>query len=214
MDNFVAYEKALALLSENRFAEAYSLFRQCVGIDGISQADLLFNCGWCLENIGNSRKQTSSYYLSSYTSAQRDELKLHAGFRYSWVLIEEKKYSEAQSFLSKILAETKLALTESPMLRNVAYWFAVCLELEGRYLDAIDNYHKVESFNGEGLALEAQYRKIICLNQVGKLEAALQSADEFLSLPSLSGDEGLRQSELIRIVAHEKSQIERAFAEA
>jgi hypothetical protein len=64
------------------------------------------------------------------------------------------------------------------------------------------------------LALEAQFRKIICLNQIGNLEAALQSIDAFLNSPTLSGDDELRQSELIRLVVDEKSQIQRALTEA
>jgi tetratricopeptide (TPR) repeat protein len=214
MNNLTSYQQAVALLNENRFSDAFSLFKQCIGINGISQPDVLFNCGWCLENMGNSRKQALSYYLSSYRSAQRDELKFHAGFRYSWLLIEEKKYPKAQAFLSKILAETKLSVAESLVLRHAVYWFAFCLELEGRFLDAIDYYRKVEKFNGEGLALEAQFRKIICLNQVGNLEAALQGIDAFLHSPTLSGDAGFRQSELIRLVVDQKFQIERALTEA
>lgn len=214
MNNLILYEQAVAFLNENRFSDAFSLFKQCIGIDGISQPDVLFNCGWCLENMGNSRKQALSYYLSSYSSAQHDELKFHAGFRYCWILIEEKKYSKAQTFLSSILTETKLCLAESLVLRHAVYWYAFCLELDSRFLDAIDYYRKVETFNGEGLALEAQFRKIICLNQIGNLEAALQSIDEFLNLPTLSGDDELRQSELIRLVVDEKSQIQRALTEA
>ena len=214
MNNLTWYEQAVALLNENRFSDAFPLFKQCIGIDGISQPDVLFNCGWCLENTGNSRKQALNYYLSSYTAAQRDELKFHAGFRYSWLLIEEKKYSKAQAFLSKILAETKLSVAKSLILRHAVYWFAFCLELEGRFLDAIDYYSQVETVNGEGLALEAQFRKISCLNQVGNLEAALQGIDAFLNAPTLSDDEGLRQSELIRLLIDEKSQIERALTEA
>ncbi len=214
MNNLTLYEQAVALLNENRFSDAFPLFKQCIGIDEASQPDVLFNCGWCLENIGNSQKQALNYYLFSYTAAQRDELKFHAGFRYSWLLIEEKKYPKAQAFLSKILAETKLSVAESLILRHAVYWFAFCLELESRFLDAIDYYRKVEAFNGEGLALEAQFRKIICLNQVGNLEAALQGIDAFLNSPTLSGDEGLRQSELIRLVVDEKSQIQRALTEA
>jgi tetratricopeptide (TPR) repeat protein len=214
MNNLILYEQAVALLNENRFSDAFLLFKQCIGIDEISQPDVLFNCGWCLENMGNSRKQALSYYLSSHRSAQRDELKFHAGFRYSWLLIEEKKYPKAQVFLSTILAETKLSVAQSLLLRHAVYWYAFCLELDGRFLDAIDYYRKVEIFNGEGLALEAQFRKIICLNQVGNLEVALQGIDTFLNSPTLSGDEGLRQSELIRLVVDEKSQIELALTEA
>ncbi|MCX7066423.1 MAG: hypothetical protein NTW85_01805 [Methylococcales bacterium] len=214
MSDLTLYEQAVAFLNEKRFSEAFPLLKQCISIDGISQPDVLFNCGWCLENTENSRKQALDYYLSSYSSAQRDELKFHAGFRYSWILIEEKEYSNAQAFLSNILAETKLCLADSLILRHAVYWFAFCLELECRFLDAIDYYRKVEIVNGEGLALEAQFRKIICLNQVGNLEAALQSIDAFLNAPTLSGDDRLRQSELIRLVVDEKSQIERALTEA
>jgi tetratricopeptide (TPR) repeat protein len=214
MSNLTWYEQAVALLNENRFSDAFPLFKQCIGINGISQPDVLFNCGWCLENIGNSREQALAYYLSSYNSAQIDEHKFHAGFRYSWLLIEEKEYAKAQAFLSKILAETQLCLTESLILRHAIYWFAFCLELDNRFLDAIDYYHKVEAFNGEGLALEAQFRKIVCLNQIGHLEAALQSIEVFLNSPTLLGHDGLRQAELTRLVVEEKSQIERALAEA
>jgi tetratricopeptide (TPR) repeat protein len=214
MSDLTLYAQAVEFLNENRFSEAFPLFKHCVGIDGISQSDVLFNCAWCLENTGNSEKQALAYYLSSYRSAQRDELKFHAGFRYAWLLIEEKEYAKAQMFLSTILAETKLSLTESLILRHAVYWFAFCLELECRFLDAIEYYRKVAIFNGEGLALEAQFRKIICLNQVGNLEAALQSIDEFLNYPILSGNDRLRQAELIRLVVDEKSQIERAFTEA
>jgi tetratricopeptide (TPR) repeat protein len=214
MDNLTLYEQAVVFLNENRFSEAFSLFKQSIDIDTVNQSDALFNCGWCLENLGNSRKQALDYYLSSYDSAQRDELKFHAGFRYSWILIEEKSYSKAQEFLSKILAETRLSFMESLILRHAVYWFAFCLELDCRFLDAIEQYCKVETFNGEGLALEAQFRKIICLNQVGNLEAALQSIEVFLNSPTLSGDDGIRQSVLTRLVEEEKSQIERALTEA
>lgn len=214
MDNLVAYKQALALLSENRFDEAYSLFSQCLGIEEISQPDLLFNCGWCLENIGIKRNQVLKYYLSSYESAQRDELRLNAGFRYSWLLINDKNYTKALPFLSKIQAETKIALNESLLLRHATYWLAVCLEHEGKFLAAIDFYSKFDQFNNESLALEARYRKIICLNQVGKLESALQCADEFLSISALPDIEEIRQTELAKLVLIEKSQIERALAEA
>jgi tetratricopeptide (TPR) repeat protein len=214
MSNLTSYQQAVALLNERQFSEAFLLFKQCIGADGISQPDVLFNCGWCLENIGNNRKQVLDYYLSSYTTAQRDELKFHAGFRYSWILIEEKEYAKAQNFLSKILPETNLSLDESLLLRHAVYWFAFCLELDGRFLDAIEHYCQVETFNGEGLALEAQFRKIMCLNQIGNLETALQNVEVFLNLPTLSGDDGIRQSELTRLVEEEKYQIERALTEA
>ena len=214
MDNLTLYEQAVAFLNENRFSEAFPLFKHCADIDTVNQSDALFNCGWCLENIGNNQEQVLAYYLSSYDSAQRDELKFHAGFRYSWRLIEEKSYSKAQEFLSKILAETRLSLTESLILRHAVYWFAFCLELDGRFLDAIEQYCKVETFNGEGLALEAKFRKIICLNQVGNLDGALQDIEAFLNSPTLSGDDGIRQSELARLVEEEKFQIERALTEA
>lgn len=100
------------------------------------------------------------------------------------------------------------------ILRHAIYWYAFCLELDGRFLDAIDYYRKVDAFNGEGLALEVQFRKIICLNQVGNLEVALQATHEFLNFPTLLGADGVRQAELNRLVMDEKLQLERALTEA
>ena len=106
MDQLALYEDAVMNLSEKRFAEAYALFKQCLGVKEIDQANVLFNCGWCLENTGRKQEETFNYYLASYRIADHNELKLNAGFRYSWLLIEENNYSQAQAFLSKIIAET------------------------------------------------------------------------------------------------------------
>ena len=89
-------------------------------------------------------------------------------------------------------------MTESVIFRYAIYWFGVCLEHEGRYLGAIDNYCKLRPFTEEGLTLEARYREIICLIQVGKLLEALKNADDFLQLKPLPGSEGQRQAELIK----------------
>lgn len=67
---------------------------------------------------------------------------------------------------------------QDEIYRNAAYWLAVCLEAQGRYLKALEYYHIVQEISPL-LNPESRIREINCLNRIGMFEKALEVCRSF-----------------------------------
>jgi len=92
-----------------------------------------------------------------------------------------------------------------------AFWYAVCLESQGWYIEAIRWYRLVRLVSPH-LDPESRLRELACLNRVGSFHEALGLCRTFDSPPPIGFDER-RYHELQAVVSGEKTLLERCVAD-
>lgn len=194
------------------FKSAYQLYLECLIDKNLDYGDILFKCGWCLENISDSEiALIVSYYLKAGAVSKKVDCRINSFFRAGWVLMQSGKNAEAiKSFKYSI----QIGHTEANfglIYQDSMYWCAVCLEAESRYLDAICLYRTVGEMSQQ-LNPESRYREIICLTKVGKYYEAIELSNSFTS-PVPQGFSQARYDELLKLVEKERIMLKRCNEE-
>ncbi|MBT8386490.1 MAG: hypothetical protein KJO12_03685, partial [Ignavibacteria bacterium] len=166
------YEQALKLENEGRFLAAFPLFKECLDDRNYDYGDILFHCGWCVENTKIADKQLAiHYYLESAKLSSNPVCVMNSNFRAGWIQMHLKNYSNAVE-LYKNSIETGHSEGEfNSIYSNALYWCAVSLEANKRFLDAINLYRAVSGISEE-LNPESRYREIVSLVSIGKYSEA------------------------------------------
>jgi tetratricopeptide (TPR) repeat protein len=208
MVSILHYERALAHEQQGEFAQALALYQTCLCHETDDPGDLLFKWGWCLEHAHHVNNPTHVEALAYYTQAvevsRTPATTLNSLFRAGWVLIQEQRWREAAQFLRKAIDEAELLELRDALYAHAVYWYAVCLETQGRFIDALDWYRLTQVLAPE-LQPESSFREILCLEQIGAYHEALHRCSAFHANPPVDFD-AERYAELFSLV-HRKKEI-------
>ncbi len=177
MGNDTLFHQALTLEHEGRFAEALKLFERCCADPAFDQGDLLFHCAWCLENSKDQQQAVMMYEKASAVT-RIPSVRLNGYFRIGWVLMHEKEYVHAADAFRNAADYGDLVRMYNETYMHAIFWYAHCLELMGRYLEALPWYRKVQSLCAH-LEPESRLRQIMCLNHIGQFDEALNVCRTF-----------------------------------
>lgn len=170
----------------------------------VDKADLYFHLAWCSEQEDSSNtEQTIDYYKQCIENTESSALAGNANFRIAWVLMHNNDYQNAQIYFHDAIH--CLEQEQNNIYFDAIYWYAVCLERHGRYLEALKYYQSLD--NQPELMFESFYRQIICCNHVGDFEAALQICDRFFTKNMAEIVDKNRYAELEKMVQTEKDSL-------
>jgi tetratricopeptide (TPR) repeat protein len=198
------YQLACRFEESGMFKAAFSIFRECLEDSTIEQGDLMFKCGWCLENIEDSDRNISiSYYFNAGRRATDSVCRMNGFFRAGWLLMHFNRNEEAIEAFAKSIQIGDANCVYNSIYREAMYWCAASLERENQILKAIQLY-KTVSLQSHLLKPESQYREIRCNVAVGRYYEALQLCKRFDQKPpaEFSTD---RYSELKELVKKEQT---------
>ena len=87
--------------------------------------------------------------------------------------MQEKEYSKAGELFKRTIDNAKSTNVMNETYRHATYWYAVCAEIQGRYIEAVDWYRLLEA-TAPILRPESYLREIVCLIRIGSYEEALK----------------------------------------
>ena len=171
----VAYE----LEQEQRYGEALEIFQRIRRNGGVDTGDALFHCGWCLEQLAEAnRGRALKYYRRASLCLTASPALVNSFFRIGWLSFHDKKYAEAASSFRRAIDVAEGINLQTDLYHNSVYWFAVSLESDGLFLEALKWYQLVMQL-APLFEPEAHYREICCLNQIGAFKEALVACQVF-----------------------------------
>jgi len=207
MDVKSTYEQALHAEREEKFAEAYTLFLACAGQPDCDAGEIAFHSGWCLEQLPHGdHNEVVRLYRKAAHAAATPSCKMNSLFRAGWVLMHEKEHAKAADLFRQTIEYCAFVGMEVETYHQAMFWYAVCLEARSWYLDALKWYRRVESL-ASSLNPESRYRQIICLNQIGLYEEAINVCQSFERL-SPTGSNSDRYRELQFLARHERDLLQ------
>ncbi len=199
----VTYESALKLESEKQFEQAFHQFEKLLFSTNVDRGDVLFHCGWCLENAPELDSKLAVFcYQEAAEVAAIALCRMNSSFRAGWLLMHEKNYREADKWFSNAIAIQCKTPASELIYTDSLYWLAVCKESQQRYFDALDSYREVAEIAPQ-MAPESWYRQIQCLNKIGNFEQALEVCSFFAQSPPQGFDHN-RYRDLQKLVATER----------
>jgi len=177
-----------------------------------ASAQALFDAAWQLE-LAVREDEARPLYLAAIEQSADPALQLEAEFRLGWIALQAGLTRDAGLRLARAVVLARCHELTGPTASHARYWHAVCVEADGRLLDAASLYLQVIDEGDPHLWHEAAYRRLACLAQVGDLSAALRAARHLLACERPVNDAG-RLVALRQCARDEQSQIERALAAA
>lgn len=205
-----SFRMALDCLERNQPLRALALFESLSGSAGLDPANLRFHCGWSAELAGRE-EDAVGHYRQAAALAAAPELHVHARFREGWIRYCQHKLAAARMALEQATELAAAHGISNAVTSHAEYWYAVCLEQDGRILDAVRHYRRVLA--GEDLRLEAAYREIACLIAVGRYREAVTACDAFLEFAPAK-EAPARHHELVALVRDERMSLEASLAHA
>ena len=170
----------------------------------VDKANLYFHLAWCSEQEGSGNtEQIIDSYKQCIKKTESSALAGNANFRIAWVLMQNDDYQNAQIYFHNTIHG--LEQEQNNTYFHATYWYAVCLERHGGYLEALKYYQSLD--NQPELMFESFYRQIICCNHVGDFEAALKICETFLSKNTAEIVDKNRYTELEKMVETEKDSL-------
>ena len=200
------YESALQLESEKQFEQAFHHFEKLLFSTDVDRGDVLFHCGWCLENAPELDSKLAVFcYQEAAAIAKSALCRLNSSFRAGWLLMHEKNYRDAEKWFSNAIEiQCKTPASELIYIDSL-YWRAMCKESQQRYFDALEGYRKVAEIAPK-MAPESWFRQIQCLNNIGNFEQALEVCNFFAQSPPQGFDHS-RYQDLQKQVATERDRL-------
>ena len=208
MGNDMLYRQALNAEQAGRYAEAISLFVDCLTDPALDEGDLCFHRGWCLENLGHRDKAIALYGRAS-DLARLPGCRLNSFFRAGWLVMHEKDFVKAAHLFRCAIDYGDVADAKDDTYANATYWYAVCLESQGRFLDALTWYRYAQDLLLQ-LNPESRYRQIVCLVHVGLYTDALELCYTFNAPPGEF--DGKRYATLQAEVQREREMLEACYS--
>ncbi|UCG57565.1 MAG: tetratricopeptide repeat protein [Phycisphaerales bacterium] len=210
-DNISDYERAVKYEIYGDYSKAYELFQRCLLENTHDKAELLFHSGWCSElDVELDDGVALACYERAAELAVSPVLRVDSFFRAGWLLMQAKEYAKAGAFLKQALDVADLVGLKNETYRHAAYWYAVCLETQGFYIEAIKRYRLIQEI-APLLSPECRLREIVCLNHVGSYQEALSACLEYDSDPP-EGFDVDRYRELSSKVERERDVLEKCLA--
>ena len=194
--------QATKLEREQKYAEALVLFQQLRRGNRGDVGEILFHCGWCLERLdeGNRRRALRYYGKASQCLPVSPSL-VNTYFRMGWLAFHDKDYAAASPSFLRAIDEAERIHLQTDLYHNSVYWYAVSLESQGLFLEAL-KWYRLTIRVAPLFEPEARYREICCLNQIGEFEDALIRCHSFHP-ESPSGFDTHRYEELRSLVEAE-----------
>ena len=215
LENLSDYDQACKHELQGEFSQALALYHKCLAHQEYDKGDILFKCGWCVEqdkSVGTSTNaEALAYYQQAAEMTRVPATKLNSLFRAGWLLMQDKQWLEAGQCLKRALEYAEQSDLKTSMYAHTLYWYAVCLETQGHFLEAIQWYRLAQEIAPE-LKLESCVREICCLDQVGQYQEALNVCLNFTSMSSESCDER-RYHELFSVVQHKKNILKECLSQ-
>lgn len=210
MEYSSTFDRALFAERDARYSEAIQLFRTCLAEGEHDGGEVLFHCGWCTEQGSGNTRDALRYYEMASEEARVPECKLNSFFRSGWLLMHQKEYAQAATAFRRGIDFAELARHKSETYNQSAFWYAVCLESQGWYIDAIKWYRLVRTLSPQ-LDPESRFRELVCLNHVGSYPEAFSLCQSF-DAPPPGGFPAERYSELRASIAREAELLQRCLA--
>jgi len=206
------FAKAVEHEMAGEFSKARELLEQCAAVQCHDQGDLAFHLGWCLENEPDGdRLSALQHYEQAFAEAPALVTRVNSAFRIGWVLMQDRAHERAESAFRKAVELAERSHLDHQVYHYALFWYAVCLENRGQYLDAVERHRLVQRLSPV-LAPESCYREIISHNQVGQYEEALMLCRSYpASAPE--GFDPLRYAELYNLAKKEEALLVLCLAE-
>lgn len=212
MNDKSLYQQALQYEQETDYTRAFNLFNECLERQHYDRGDLLFHCGWCLEQEKNrDMRQALSFYCEAAEVSENITCKMNSFFRAGWLLMHEKEYHNAEKYYLRAVRLGDDTAVQDNIYQNSLYWLAVCLEAQGQYLLALKWHRTVQDISA-ALNPESRFRKIHCLNQIGSYAEALDVCKSF-EKPPPAGFGKIRYQELRTLAKRERQILEACLTE-
>lgn len=161
------YLSAVTAERAGRYSEALELFLMCLARGEGDPADVQFHCGWCLENgAAADRTRALGYYEAAALTARDPGGRLNSLFRAGWIALQSGDQASAADRFRAVIDLARAERLDHEIYHHGTYWYAFCLEAQGRFLQALDWYRTAGAL-APTLLPEARWREIGCLNQVG-----------------------------------------------
>ena len=216
MESLSDYDQAGKHELQGEFSQALALYQKCLALEEYDKGDILFKCGWCVEqdkSVGTSANaEALAYYQQAAEIARVPATKLNSLFRAGWLLMQDKQWLEAGQYLKRAMEYAEHRDLKTRMYEHALYWYAVCLEAQGHFLEAIQWYRLAQEIAPE-LKLESCVREICCLDHIGHYQEALNVCLTFASLPS-EGCDARRYNELFSLVQHKKNILQECLSQS
>lgn len=206
------YEQALEYERQGNYTRAFNLFHECLERQECDRGDILFHCGWCLEQEdGRDVRQALSFYREAAEASENITCKMNSLFRAGWLLMHEKDFTLAAQYYLRAIRLGDRATAFDEIYQSALYWLAVSLEAQGQYIEALKCYRAVQKITPL-LTPESRFREINCLNQIGSFAEALAVCRSFEEPPPAGFDEA-RYRELRALAIRECQMLETCLSE-
>lgn len=210
MNNTSRYDKALEYENNGEFSNAFEIYRECLLYENYDKGDIFFKCGWCLEQgngNGNLMKiDAIEFYKKASEVTKVPSTKINSLFRSGWILMQEKQWIEAGKFFRQSLDHAEVVNQRDAIYSHALYWYAICLEVQGCFIDAVRIHRLVQNISSL-LKPESCFREIVCLDNIGLHQEALDRCISFDSNP-LEGFEKKRYDDLSLLVKKKRDMLE------
>lgn len=205
------YEQALELESLGFYADALALLNECLVQGSVPRGDILFHCGWCVEQLdGSGSDRACELYERSIEFTTDPVGKTNAAFRAGWIRFHQHDHRGAATMFRRAMNEGNDVEEAAEIVHHAMYWLAVCLEAEGKFLEAITWYRRVRII-APLLDPEARLREMYCNISVADFEAALQLSRTF-EQDCPEGFSPTRYKELAHTAAREGEMLEHCLS--
>ncbi len=205
MGNDTMFHQALTLEDEGRFADALELFQRCLDDPTFDEGDITFHCAWCLEN--EMRKHEAlRLYARAADVTRTPSCRINCFFRSGWILMHEKDTEQAAEMFRRAIDYGDLVGLKNETYRHALYWYAVCLETQARFLEALTWYRLAQAASSQ-LDPESRLRQVMCLVHVGMYDEALDVCRTF-ETPCPAGFDPERYEALRADVQKERTILE------
>jgi tetratricopeptide (TPR) repeat protein len=212
MTKYPAFEEAMKLESAGCYLEAIVLFEKILESNGHDKGDLLFHCGWCLENLDTGKTQeVLEFYKEAADTTLIPVCRMNSFFRIGWLMMQDKDYPGAASYFRKSIDYHKAELVHDELYHQSLYWYAVCQESLGYYIDAIKLHQQIQNI-APLLSPESRYREIQCLIGIGSYEEVLQKSHFFENDPP-SGFDKIRYQQLSDFIRFDYQSLQACLRE-
>ena len=209
MDN---YQQAMAEERNENFHAALKLFEDCLSRNDLDKGDVLFHCAWCQEhNEAGDKEEATRLYFEASRIAHSNACRLNSMFRAGWLLMHAKEYSQAATMFRHAIDYGDVVDLKIEPYQQAAYWYAVCLETEGQFLEALQWYRLVEGLAPQ-LRPESHWRQVHCLESVGSYGDAVEVCNR-LAKPAPDGFPVSRYNMLRDLAVRERQLLSESLSD-
>ena len=167
--------RGLYYFEEKEFKEAELWFRRALCSERYDTAETWFRLAFSLEMQGE-QLEAKSWYERVAASGCSTSLIGDALYRNGWMAMQSKEHPSAIAYFSQALEVFQKG--DAPeQSSECLYWLALSYEAIGQVLKALDFYQQIREH--DYWFFDVCYRRIVCLDKVGRYQEALDGCLEF-----------------------------------